>query len=166
MTLASLTSGTAVFVDANVLVYHVGAHPQYGSECTSFVERIEQGDLRGFTATHVMSEAAHKLMLLDASRTFGWPLTGGLKRLQKNPSQIGQLMAFRAALRQIANTGIQILTVDPGLIDDAAGISQQCYLLSNDALIVAVMRAHGLSNLASADPDFDRVPGITRYSPS
>jgi predicted nucleic acid-binding protein len=38
--------------------------------------------------------------------------------------------------------------------------------LHNDALIIAVMRAHGLTNLASADPDFDRVPGITRYGPS
>jgi predicted nucleic acid-binding protein len=30
---------------------------------------------------------------------------------------------------------------------------------------IAVMRVHGLTNLASADPDFDRVPGITRYGP-
>ena len=38
-------------------------------------------------------------------------------------------------------------------------------LLHNDALAVAVMRAHGITNLASADPDFDRVPGITRFGP-
>jgi predicted nucleic acid-binding protein len=37
--------------------------------------------------------------------------------------------------------------------------------LHNDALTVAVMRAHGITNLASADPDFDRVPGITRFGP-
>jgi predicted nucleic acid-binding protein len=39
-------------------------------------------------------------------------------------------------------------------------------LLSNDALIVAVMRAQGLTNVASHDADFDRVPGITRYGPA
>jgi predicted nucleic acid-binding protein len=38
--------------------------------------------------------------------------------------------------------------------------------LTNDALIVAVMQAHGLTNLASHDADFDRVPGITRYAPA
>jgi predicted nucleic acid-binding protein len=39
-------------------------------------------------------------------------------------------------------------------------------LLSNDALIVAVMQASGLTKLASNDADFDRVPGITRYAPA
>jgi predicted nucleic acid-binding protein len=50
-------------------------------------------------------------------------------------------------------------------LDAAAGIRQQSGLLHNDALIIAVMRVHGLTNLASADPDFDRVPGITRFGP-
>jgi predicted nucleic acid-binding protein len=39
-------------------------------------------------------------------------------------------------------------------------------LLTGDALIVAVMQAHGLSHLASNDTDFDRVPGLTRYAPA
>lgn len=34
-----------------------------------------------------------------------------------------------------------------------------------DALIVAVMQHHCLTNLASNDADFDRVSGITRYAP-
>ncbi|MGH7170092.1 MAG: PIN domain-containing protein [Gemmataceae bacterium] len=39
-------------------------------------------------------------------------------------------------------------------------------MLHNDALIVAVMQANGLTNLASEDDDFDRVPGLTRYAPA
>jgi predicted nucleic acid-binding protein len=166
MTLANLATGASVFVDANVLVYHVSADPAFGPASTSFIRRIEQGDVRGFVSTHVLSELAHKAMLIDASRTFGWPLTGALKRLQNNPALIGQLRSFRLALQQIQQTGIQILTVDPALIDAAAGVSQQTGLLSNDALIVAVMQHHGLTSLASEDADFDRVPGLTRYSPS
>jgi predicted nucleic acid-binding protein len=38
-------------------------------------------------------------------------------------------------------------------------------LLSNDALIVAVMQANGLSKLASSDQDFDRIPWLSRYKP-
>ena len=45
-------------------------------------------------------------------------------------------------------------------------LSQQIGLLTNDALIVAVMRANGLTKIASNDADFDRVPGITRYAPA
>ena len=49
----------------------------------------------------------------------------------------------------------------------AAGtmLSRQMGLLSNDALIVAVMQANGLSKLASSDQDFDRIPWLTRYEP-
>ena len=46
-----------------------------------------------------------------------------------------------------------------------AVLCQQFDLLTNDALIVAVMQHHGLTNTASHDADFDRVPGITRYAP-
>jgi hypothetical protein len=35
----------------------------------------------------------------------------------------------------------------------------------HDALVVAVMPAHDLTNLAGGDADFDRVPGLTRYGP-
>lgn len=39
-------------------------------------------------------------------------------------------------------------------------------LLASDALIVAVMRAEGVTCIASHDADFDRVTGLTRYAPS
>jgi predicted nucleic acid-binding protein len=48
----------------------------------------------------------------------------------------------------------------------AAALCQQVGLLTNDALSVAVMQAHGLNKVASADSDFDRVPGIRRYAPA
>jgi predicted nucleic acid-binding protein len=47
----------------------------------------------------------------------------------------------------------------------AGDISLQYGLLSSDALVVAMMQANNLTNLASNDADFDRVPGITRFSP-
>ncbi|MBI3464279.1 MAG: PIN domain-containing protein [Planctomycetes bacterium] len=60
---------------------------------------------------------------------------------------------------------VSVLSIPPTLLVTAAGISQQIGLLSNDALIVAVMQSNGLTNLASHDADFDRVPGITRFGP-
>jgi predicted nucleic acid-binding protein len=66
---------------------------------------------------------------------------------------------------EIPLLGIQVLTISPVLIAAAAAISQQTGLLSSDALIVGVMQTQGLTNLASNDSDFDRVPGIQRYAP-
>jgi hypothetical protein len=35
MTFASIPSGARVFLDANTLVYHFVAHPQFGVACTA-----------------------------------------------------------------------------------------------------------------------------------
>jgi len=59
-----------------------------------------------------------------------------------------------------------VLPVSESLVLAATHISGQCELLTGDALIAAVMRQHGLTNLASEDADFDRVPGLTRYAPA
>jgi predicted nucleic acid-binding protein len=76
------------------------------------------------------------------------------------------LTVFRQAVDNVLQSSLQVLTIPGGLIAAAAAISQHVGLLSNDALIVAVMRANGLTRLASSDPDFDRVPGLTRYAPA
>jgi predicted nucleic acid-binding protein len=89
-----------------------------------------------------------------------------VNRLKQQPTRIGQLANFRRSIEAIAQLPIQVLTVHPDWIAAAAGLSQQYGLLSNDALIVAVMQAHSLTRLASHDADFDRVPGITRYAPA
>jgi predicted nucleic acid-binding protein len=66
----------------------------------------------------------------------------------------------------VVNSRIQVLTIARALMVTAAILSQQTGLLTNDALIVALMQANGLTNLASTDADFDRVPGLTRYAPT
>jgi len=53
----------------------------------------------------------------------------------------------------------------PASVEKATELSQQIGLLSGDALVVAMMQAHGLTHLASHDTDFDRMPGIMRYGP-
>jgi predicted nucleic acid-binding protein len=60
---------------------------------------------------------------------------------------------------------LTILPITGSHVSRAADLSIQFGLLTNDALIVAVMQDNGLHSLASLDADFDRVPGITRYTP-
>jgi predicted nucleic acid-binding protein len=69
------------------------------------------------------------------------------------------------AIEKVPQLGIQVLVIPPDLVASAAALSQQTGLLSNDALIVALMHHHGLTKLASADADFDRVTSITRFAP-
>jgi predicted nucleic acid-binding protein len=166
MTFADLVAGDAVFLDANTLTYHFQPHPTWGPACTGLLRRIENGELVGFTSTHVLSEVSHRLMTIQASALFGWPFTGIGNRLRTHPAEVRKLTAFRQAMDQVGQSNLQILTIPPPLLTTAAALCQQIGLLTNDGLIVAVMQAHGLTKLASNDTDFDRVPGLTRYGPA
>jgi predicted nucleic acid-binding protein len=166
MIYADLPVGAVIFVDASVFIHHFEPNALYGPAATAFLERIENQEVTGLTSTHVVSEVAHRLMTLEAMQAFGWKSAGIALRLRNHPAQVQTLKRFRQAIQEIPLFGLRIVPIDSARLDPAAEISQQTGLLHNDALAVAVMRAHGLTNLASADPDFDRVPGITRYAPA
>ncbi len=166
MIFADLPAGSTVFVDANAFVYHFAPDPILCSPCTDLLIRIKKQEIEGYVSTHVLSEVAHRLMTIEAIKVFGWPIPGIAQRLQKHPADVMKLTAFRKAIQEIPQFGLQILTIPPGLIDGAAAISQQTGLLSNDALIVAVMQHYGLTNLASHDADFGSVPGVSRFAPA
>jgi predicted nucleic acid-binding protein len=165
MTFAALSPGVSVFLDANTLTYHFQPHPVFGPACSALLERIERQELRGLTSTHVLTETAHRLMTMEACMEFGWPFAGIAQRLKRHPTEVKRLVRFRRAIEEIPRYGVEVLTVLPELLEAGAAISQETGLLSNDALLVAVMRHHSLSHLASHDADFDGVPGLTRYAP-
>ncbi len=166
MIFADLVAGESVFVDANTLIYHFGPHPTFGAACQQLVRRIENQDLLGFTSTHILGEVAHQLMIVEALALPGWAPGKVKKRLQQQPGALQNLTRFRTAVETVLQSRLAVLTIAPSLVGTAATISQQCGLLTNDALIVAVMQANGLAKVASHDSDFDRVPGLTRYAPA
>ena len=165
MTFGDLPANATVFVDANPLIYHFQPHPVFGPACTNLVKNIELGHLAGFTSVHVVGEVAHRLMTEEAAKRFGWS-SKVLHHLRHNATAIQQLTDFERAVVEIPQLGFQVLPVTAALMQSAAALSRQFGLLINDALIVAIMQHHNLTNLASADRDFDRVPGITRYGPA
>jgi predicted nucleic acid-binding protein len=164
MILADLAVGDSVFLDANIFVFHFGPDPVFGPACGHLVQQIQNQQLQGFTSAHVLGEVAHRLMVLEASTLAGWVSGKVKRRLKQQPGTIRQLTQFRSAIETILRSRISILALTPALLADAVVLSQQHGLLTNDALILAVMQACGLSKIASEDSDFDRVPGITRYA--
>jgi predicted nucleic acid-binding protein len=165
MTFADIPSGESIFLDANIFVYYFAPHPTLGPACDLLVQKIGSGALLGFTSTPVLSELAHRLMTFQASTLFGWP-SKVVNHLKRNPAAVGQLSLYRQAVAKVPQLGVRILTIPETLVETATVVSHQTGLLSNDALIVAGMRAKGLAHLASHDADFDRVPGLTRYAPA
>ena len=166
MTLDQVPAGSHVFVDSNILVYHFQPHPGFGPMCQRLMERVERQDIEGVTFTNLLGEAAHRLMLIEAATLPGWAGGKVLNRLKQQPSVIPQLTLFQTAVDAVLQSSIGVLPVPAGPLSSGAALCRQHNLLTNDALIVAFMQPHGLTDLASADTDLDRVPGITRYAPA
>ena len=165
MTFADLIAGEAIFLDANPFVYHFVSDPQYGAACSQLLQRVENQEIPGLTSTRVLTEMAHRIMTVEAIGAFNWPLSGIARRLRQHPAQVQQLAGFHQAVERVLQRRIQVLTIPVPLIAAGAALSRQTALLSNDAPIVAVMQANGLTRLAGSDQDFVRIPGLTRYDP-
>ena len=105
-------------------------------------------------------------MTLEAMRLNAWPPTALAARLRKHHAEIPKLHIYRDAIASIRHLGIQVLAVTQPVVESASVLSGQDDLLTGDATIVALMQQHGLAHIASNDADFDRVAGITRWSPA
>jgi len=166
MTFTDLLAGDVIFLDANTLVYHFTLDRRYGGACSQLLQRIENQEIQGFTSTHVLTEMAHRIMTIEAIGAFARPLAGIARRLRQHPAQVQQLTGFHQAVERVLQSRVQVLATPVPLVAVGTRLSRQTGLLSNDALILAVMQANGMIKLASSDQDFDAVPGITRYAPA
>jgi predicted nucleic acid-binding protein len=165
MIFTDIPACASIFVDGNVFIFYFSQHPLLGPPCKQLLERVENQEIDGFTSAHVLGDVAHRLMTLEAQMLFSWPAAGIVRRLRRHPTEVQQLRQYRQAIDEIPIFGIHILPITGGLISLAADVTRQTGLLAGDALIVAAMRDNGVTNLASLDADFDRVPALTRFVP-
>ena len=82
--------------------------------------------LNGLTATHFVSEVAHRLMTIEAMQAFGWKSAGIALRLRNHPAQVQTLKRFRQAIQEIPLFGIRILPIDAAWLDLAAENKPAC----------------------------------------
>ena len=74
MILPDVAAGTTIFVDANILVYALTNHLAFGAACDLFLDRVENQEIAAVTSTHVLGEVVHRIMTIEASARFGWPV--------------------------------------------------------------------------------------------
>lgn len=104
-------------------------------------------------------------MVAEAERKFGRSRAGLVNWLQRNRRRISELSEFQQAASELAGMGLRLLPADAAILVEATLISARLGLLTNDALIVALMRRHSLSNLVTNDDDFDGITDLTVWKP-
>src|SRR5438045_2147994 len=102
MILPDVAAGATIFVGANIVVYALTNHPTHGVACDLFLDRVENQEIIAVVSTHVLGEVVHRIMTIEASERFGWPVQGIANRLRRHPAEVQQLVRSRQALDEIA----------------------------------------------------------------
>ncbi len=160
-----LPDGTHCFVDANI--FHYALVPTFDTSpaCLALVDRAMAGLVSISVSVQVLSDALHKAMMSEAARLAGRERPGIVGYLKNHPEVIAKLVEWPLAIGRLKFVPKQILPADDEILVEATRVAQNHHLLTNDAIIIALMQRHGITHLATNDDDFDRVPNITVWKP-
>jgi predicted nucleic acid-binding protein len=161
--LSDLLVDGKVFIDANIFLYSAFQHPVFGSTCKDFLVRVEKSEISGNTSEYVLNEVFHKLMIAEVVKTFTQTAKQAVSLIKKKPEVIEELETIWIEMDIIKSLNISILdgSVFPNFIE----ISKKYWLLATDAFHVATMKRYEITNIATNDPDFERVEWITVFKP-
>lgn len=122
--------------------------------------------MRGHTATFILAEVVHRLMMIEAVEMQLATPGRVAKQLREKPPIIPQLSKYSAAVPQIKALNIAIAPLTLTMLENSAALRTQHSLLTNDSLLVAALQELNLQKLATLDQDFARVGGLLVYQPT
>lgn len=159
----TLQKGDKIFIDTNIFLYHFG---EVSTECKALLAQCSSKEITGYTSTSVLAEVLHRAMIVEAVKKNYISAKNPVQQLKKHPEIIKQLSEYIKDVAQIFDMDINILTLTKACIETSAKIRQIEGLLTNDSLVVAVMKNAGISKLATHDNDFDHITWLEIYKPS
>ena len=163
MSLADLRDGDRVFIDANIFIYHFGGR---SLECKAMLERCARRALLGYTSTLVLAAVLHRRMVAEAIATGVVTARTAVRKRAETPEIVKHLTQYQDDVRNIPHMHLTMLPLTLAIVQASAEVRQRDGLLTNDSFVVACMREQGLTHLATANGDFDRVGGLTIYKPT
>jgi len=162
LSLDRIPVGTECFIDSNIFIYHFTG---VSDECSRFLKRCENGSITGVTATNVILEVLHRLMMVEAVKKGMVTPPNILKKLQKSYNIIRELVDYSSKVERIHQMGIKILSFSWETVKNSQVVRARYGLMVNDSLIITIMKEAEISVLVSNDEAFKRVEEITLYQP-
>jgi len=161
-TLEHVPAGSQVFIDSTIFIYHFTG---VSSDCRAFLERCEREDVKASTSVIVLAEVAHRLMMVEAV-TSGLVTPGNVaKKLREKPELAKKLGTYQRQVASIPEMGIDVMVLDVDVVRRSGDLRTRHGLMVNDSLLCASALASGVTALASADRDFERVGELQVFRP-
>lgn len=162
--LIEVPRGIKIFIDTNIFHLYLRGPELVKNLCTQFLERVEKGELIGYTSTLVLDELAYKLMLRRIEDIYR---RNPLNILKERREVIAEVSSYIEEGLDIVMgiENLQILRVEKSHLEELVEYMRKYLLMPRDSLHLAVMTSINCTDIASADRDFDNIPFITRWSP-
>lgn len=164
--LDEIETGTTIFIDANIFLYEILDHWKYAESCNSFLEHINMGKYHAVMSVLVCNEVFHRVMIAEVVERYEIEPKFAVNYLKKNWGVVRELNKARDAMLNIdAIENLEIVEIDREVYGVALECSKKYGLLSNDAVHLATMKRHGITNIATNDRDFERVEWLNIQKP-
>jgi len=135
--LSALPGGEKVFVDSNILTYHLLNDPAYGKRCKEFIGRAENDDFEGFISPIIVSETLFNFIKANIVKDYGIKPKEVVSFLKANPKIISKINIRKASdLFKI----FSVLPISELEVEKCYKIIKDHALLTNDAFHVATMK--------------------------
>jgi len=164
--LDEIDTGTTIFIDANIFLYEILDHWKYAEPCNSFLEHVNMGKYHAVMSVLVCNEVFHRVMIAEVVERYGIEPKSAVNYLKKNWEVVRELnKAYDAMLNIDAIENLEIVEIDREVYDIALEYSKKYGLLSNDAVHLATIKKHGITNIATNDRDFERIEWLSVWKP-
>ena len=163
MDIKSLPTGAHIFVDSNIFLYHL---ENLSPECTELLTRIANGEINACITTVVLAEVLHRRMMAEAL-TKGLISPGQpLKKLKAQPQIITTLHDYIVDLETLLTLPWLITEATATDVQSSHALRRAHGLFVNDSINLACALRLGITNIATHDADFNRVPNILVWEPT
>ncbi|HEV8718951.1 MAG TPA: PIN domain-containing protein [Candidatus Binatia bacterium] len=160
--LHEVPDGTPIFVDTNILIYHLLDDELYGLSCRDFLTRVEDRVVTAFTSPIVISDTL-----------FIYLRSWIIKNKQIAPKQVLRyLKRHRAVIQEVdfqkpraLLSLLRVLPLNRAVLRTSYDMMARYHLLPADATNAALLQRHRLPALATRDDDFDHVEDVEVFKP-
>jgi predicted nucleic acid-binding protein len=163
LNLYQVPTGTRIFIDSNIFLYIFLKHPKWGKSCQEFIKRTEDMDIQGIVNEFVYNEVIHKLMVTALMNRFHCSPQQAIIMIKNTPELLKDFPALWEAGEMLRAMNLKVISGP--FFPESFTLMQEYHLLITDAVHIAAMKKEEITNIASNDKDFSRVPGLSVWKP-
>src|SRR3990170_7761942 len=161
-TLEEVPPGFSIFVDTNILIYHLLEDELYGVSCKNFLKRVEEKELTASTSPIVIGETLFlylRFWIIEHKKVAPKKVLEYLKQHRDVINEV-DFQKPLALLRLLKN-----LPINNAVVEASYQMTKLYNLLPNDAMNVALIKRHNIPAIATNDDDLDNITGIKVFKP-